>query len=384
MHRKLAALVFALTLPLWAEAGVAQERSTYREEEPRAPELAAGAWALTDLRSGEYLAGENASRRLPIASTTKIMLALVVLEDMDPEEEVAVSEEAAVFAQPLYSNIGLRVGDTLSVRELLMAALISSGDDAAYALAEHAGDGSVERFVGKMNRKAKELGLEDTRFENPVGFDAPGHYSTARDLAVMARTALRYPGFREIVRSRYAAITTPDREILLENTNDLLFSYPHATGVKTGTTPAAGPSLVASAADGDESYVSVVLNAEGSRFAATVEALEFGFGSFDREELVVRGERYAEAAVPYRRGESVDLVAARSVEDLIGEGARVEREVEVMEELPRSAEPGETLGEVVVRVDGERVGESPLVTPEGYERTSLWERLWYTVEGFFE
>src|SRR5215210_7565579 len=111
------------------------------------PEVAARAWALTDLRSGEYLAGENSSERLPIASTTKIMSALVVLKKANLDEEVTVSEDAAAYATPAYSNVGLLPGDTLSVRELLMATLISSGDDAAYALAEHVGGGGGEAGV---------------------------------------------------------------------------------------------------------------------------------------------------------------------------------------------------------------------------------------------
>jgi D-alanyl-D-alanine carboxypeptidase len=132
-----------------------------------APDVAARAWALTDVRSGEVLAGENASARLPMASTTKIMVALVALEEANLEEEVTVSEEAAAFANSAYSNVGLLAGDVLSVRELLMATMISSGD------------GSVQRFVEKMNREAEVSGLDNTHFENPVGFDARDQYSTS-------------------------------------------------------------------------------------------------------------------------------------------------------------------------------------------------------------
>lgn len=125
------------------------------------PELEAGSWALADLRSGELLVREDAKARLPMASTTKIM--------------------AAAFATPAYSTVGLVAGETLSVRELLMATMISSGDDAAYTLAEHlGGEAGVEDFVGEMNREAERLGLADTRFENPVGLDAYGHHTSAR------------------------------------------------------------------------------------------------------------------------------------------------------------------------------------------------------------
>jgi D-alanyl-D-alanine carboxypeptidase len=349
-----------------------------------APDVAARAWALTDVRSGEVLAGENSSARLPMASTTKIMVALVTLQETNLEEEVTVSEEAAAFASAPYSNVGLVAGDTLSVRELLMATMISSGDDAAYALAEHLGDGSAQRFVEEMNREAEAFGLEDTHFENPVGFDARGQYSSARDLARMTHLAMGYPEFREMVGTTYASITTRDREIPLTTTNDLLFTYPPATGVKTGTTPGAGPSLVASAAAEDESYVSVILDAREDRFGASIRALEHGFAAYDRVDLVVEGERYARADVPYRRGETVDLEAKESVDGLVDGGSDVEREVRVLEDLPVSARPGTELGEVVVRVDGEQVGESPLVARRGYDEASLWERVWYTVQGVWK
>lgn len=348
------------------------------------PRLAASAWTLTDVRSGEHLAGENPDERLPMASTTKIMLALIAFEEANLDEEVTISEDAASFATPAYSNVGLYPGDVLSVRELLMAALISSGDDAAYALAEHlGGEGGVEAFVARMNEAAAARGLEDTRFENPVGLDADGHYSSARDLAEMTRLAMSYPGFREMVGTTYASITTRDREIPLANTNELLFTYAPATGVKTGTTPAAGPSLVASAASRDESYISVVLD-DADRFNGSMRLLEYGFAAHDRRDLVVDGRPYARADVPYRRGETVPLVAQESVAGLVDGASDVEREVRVMKELPRSAKPGTRLGEISVAVDGEKVGETALVASKGYEKASIGERVWYTASGLWK
>ena len=197
----------------------------------------------------------------------------------------------------------------------------------------------------------------------------------------MTRLAMSYPEFREMVSTTYATISTRDREIPLTNTNDLLFTYPPATGVKTGTTPEAGPSLVASAAADNESYLFVILDAREDRFAASIRELEHGFATYERVDLVNEGQRCARAEVPYRRGETVDLVAKESVEGLVGGNSEVEREVRVSEDLPGSARPVTELGEVVVEVDGRRVGESPLVARRGYEEASLWERVWYTVEG---
>jgi len=376
------ALVAALVLFVlpWTAGGAWAQENEAREVP--ALEVSAGAWAMTDLRSGEYLVGEGASTELSMASTTKIMAALVALQT-DLDEEVTVSEEAAAFAVPAYSNVGLLPGDVLSARELLMATMISSGDDAAYALAEHVGDGSVESFVGMMNERGEEMGLRNTSFENPVGFDARGHHTSAGDLAEMTRVAMEDPAFREMVSTEYATIATPYREIPLTNTNELLFAYQPATGVKTGTTPAAGKSLVSSATMGDEEYAFVILDAGEDRFAASRRAFEHAFAAYDRTDLVVEGRSYAGSDVPYRRGEKIDLAAAGGVEGLVDASPKVEREVSVVKDPPATARPGTELGEVVVRVDGEKVGESPLVVRRGYEEASLWERVWYTVEGVF-
>jgi serine-type D-Ala-D-Ala carboxypeptidase (penicillin-binding protein 5/6) len=193
VHIRRVALVAALFLTaLLSTAQPARAQEDGAEEVPPL-EVSARAWAVTDLRTGEYLAGSGASEPLPMASTTKVMGALVALET-DLDEEVTVSEEAAAFAVPAYSNVGLLPGDVLSARELLMASMISSGDDAAYALTEHVGGGSVERFVGMMNERAEEMGLEETSFENPVGFDA-------RRSARWSRRGTR-PSPRRTARSR--------------------------------------------------------------------------------------------------------------------------------------------------------------------------------------
>jgi serine-type D-Ala-D-Ala carboxypeptidase (penicillin-binding protein 5/6) len=231
---KTARLFAALALALLLQ-GVAAPGALAQAE----PGMGARSWVLADAQSGEYLAGKNASERLSMGSTDKIMVALVALRlvesgEADLEDEVTISEDAAAFATPLYSNVGLFAGDTVSMRELLAAALIPSGNDAAYALAEHlGGEAGVDGFVERMNREAELLGLEDTRFENPTGLDARGQYSSARDLAAMAREAWEYALFRELVATDYTTITTQDREIELVSTNELLLTYPPATGVKS-------------------------------------------------------------------------------------------------------------------------------------------------------
>jgi D-alanyl-D-alanine carboxypeptidase (penicillin-binding protein 5/6) len=380
-------LILLLLSPVSSpDRAAAQE--TKPQAPPGAPKLNAGSWTLIDADTGLYLAGKNPDERVSIASTTKIMVALVALEeDVDMDEQVIVSEKAASYAGSVYSNIGLYPYDRVSVRDLLTAALVPSGTDANYALAEHLGDGSVDEFVAKMNDKAKELGLENTHFANPAGIDAPGNYSSAADLAKITREAMKYPEFREIVNMPEATISTQDRDIDVVTTNLLVlpnsgYDYGPATGAKTGTSAQAGFCVVATAHSGDESYIAVVLDAAGDlqRFEAARTALEYGFGEYEREPLVERQEPYAELELPYRRGETVKLVAAKDVTALAGPGLKVVRR-KTTQEAPASAKAGRKVGTVEVSVEGRSVGSSPLVVQKGYEAASIWQKVTYLAGG---
>jgi D-alanyl-D-alanine carboxypeptidase (penicillin-binding protein 5/6) len=283
-----------------------------------------------------------------------------------------------------YSNVGLVKGERLSVRELLVASLVPSGTDAVYALAEHLGGGGgkagVENLVEEMNRKADSMGLENTHFENPAGLDAREHYSSARDLATITRKAMEYPEFREMVDTKQTTISTQNRVIDVFNTNDLLYAYEPANGVKTGTSPEAGPSLVAAAKEGDESYVAVVLGAESEeyRFEAARKILEHGFDGYERRPLVRDGQVYAEVRLPYRQQESTGLVATADVLGPAGPGLEVERRIRVGE-APMAAKADQELGTVEVLVNGQSIGSSPLITKSGYDEASLWTKARYAV-----
>jgi D-alanyl-D-alanine carboxypeptidase (penicillin-binding protein 5/6) len=380
------ALLLLLSPVSSPDRAAAQEKTP--EAPPGAPKLNAGSWALIDADSGLYLAGKDPDEQVPIASTTKIMVALVALDEgVDFGEQVTVSEDAAAYAGSIYSNVGLYPYDRVSVGDLLTATLVPSGTDAVYALTEHLGDGSVDEFVARMNDKAKELGLENTHFETPAGIDARGDSSSATDLATITREAMKHPEFRKIVDDPEATISTQDREIDVFTTNLLVapgsgLDYGPATGVKTGTSPQAGPCLVASATSGDESYITVVLDAaeDLQRFEAGRTALEYGFGEYESEPLVEREAPYAEVELPYRRGEMVKLVAAKDVSALAGPGLKVERRT-TKEEAPPSAETGSKLGTVTVSVEGRNVGSSPLVVQKGYEEASLWQKVTYLAGG---
>lgn len=339
------------------------------------PPVAGRAVLVANGQTGELLHTRNEDRRLPMASITKLMTALVTLERARPAEVVTVSGRAPSIGE---SSIFLQPGEQLPVRDLVAAALIQSANDAAFALAAHVGAGSVARFVRLMNEEAAELGLDDTRYVRPDGLDVPNHYSSAEDSFELARRAMEEPLVRRLVRKRAARITGGRS---LRNTNDLLPKFPGLFGVKTGHTDLAGWSQVAAARRDGVAIYAVILGSPGRarRNADLAKLLEWGFDQYGRVTLIRGGERYASAAIPFS-DERVGLVAAQGAERLIrlSDGVRfVERVVAPgMVDLP--VERGEKLGEVVV-LEGERVvARRPLVATRAVHELGFGNRMgWY-------
>jgi D-alanyl-D-alanine carboxypeptidase (penicillin-binding protein 5/6) len=212
------------------------------EELPAKPSIRASALYLVELKSGRVLLEKDPTRRLPPASLTKIMTALVALESAPLQEVVKIDRRALVHQ----SSLKFQPGEEFLLRDLLTAMLVSSANDACEAVAWHIG-GDDKRFVAKMNERARALGLKNTHFANPCGFDAPGHYSTAADLAKLTEQALHEPIFPMMVRTLIRDISTVDgaRRMSLHSTNELLLD-PDVNGVKTGYTSNAGRCLIAS------------------------------------------------------------------------------------------------------------------------------------------
>ncbi|NOT22805.1 MAG: D-alanyl-D-alanine carboxypeptidase [Nitrospiraceae bacterium] len=209
---------------------------------PDRPVVKAAALYMVELKSGRVLLEKDATRRLPPASLTKIMTALVALEAASPQQVVQVDRRAIVHR----SSLKLQAGEQFLLRDLLTAMLVTSANDACEAIAWHVG-GTTDRFVSMMNERARTLGLENTHFANACGFDAPGHYSTATDLAKLTEHALEVPAISMMVRTVTRDIATVDgsRQVSLHTTNELLLD-PDVTGVKTGYTSKAGRCLIAS------------------------------------------------------------------------------------------------------------------------------------------
>jgi D-alanyl-D-alanine carboxypeptidase len=239
---------------------------------PEPPELSAAAWIVVDTETAVTLAEENPDEERPMASVTKLMTALVVRQHADLEERIRISEVAADIGE---AEVGLVAGEVWSVRDLLAAVLVRSGNDAAVALAEHVG-GSVEGFAELMNDHAVELGLEHSHFVNPHGLDEEGHYTSARDLSVMASAVLDDPVLAQLTRTRLIrfkpAPTGTDR--IVGNTNRLLGKYPGVTGLKTGYTNDAGRVLVTAIEAEGRVFVTVVMGSD-DHFADTSALLDY-------------------------------------------------------------------------------------------------------------
>lgn len=257
-------------------------------------DLTAAAAVLMDAKTGEVLYAHNPDEPLPPASVTKILTALVILERGRLTDTVVVSAEAARVGG---FRLGLRRGQQISLEDLLAAILIRSANDAATAAAEHVGHG-LEGFVSLMNAKAEELGMLHSHFANPHGLDEPGHFTTARDLAVLTRVALDQSAFARLVRTRETSVTiwNPGRRgpvaraRLILSHNKLLGRVDGADGVKTGYTDGAGRCLVASASRGEQRMIAVLLN-DPRRWSDAASLLEYGFEAVGSAAGVRDGDR---------------------------------------------------------------------------------------------
>jgi serine-type D-Ala-D-Ala carboxypeptidase (penicillin-binding protein 5/6) len=336
------------------------------------PQVAARAWLVENAATGEVLLRHNDHARVPIASITKLMTVLVALERTRPTDVVTVSPQAAAVGE---SSLSLRAGERIAVGDLVEAALIQSANDAAWALAVHAGGGSAERFVGLMNAKARALRLRETRFVRPDGLDVAGHVSSARDVTRLARIAMQHPTIRSVVARR----TDTAAGRTLRTWNDLLGRFPGLVGVKTGHTNDAGWSQVAAVRGRGLTLYATILGSptRGGRNADLAELLEWGLDQYRRVDLVSMRRVYARAETPYGRG-SVPLVAERPLRRLVRTGRPVVERIVA----PRSADlpvrRGERLGLVRIFVAGKLVGSRPLVAARSVGEPGFFARARWT------
>ncbi|MBR5471013.1 MAG: D-alanyl-D-alanine carboxypeptidase [Oscillibacter sp.] len=307
---------------------------------------------LMDADSGRVLYEQNADKRMLIASTTKIMTALVAIRDGDLSDTVKVSRSAAYTEG---SSMYLKEGERLTLETLLYGLMLCSGNDAAVAVAEHVG-GSVERFVQRMNETAKELGLHDTSFANPNGLDAETHYSTARDMARLACAAMENETLRRIVSTK--SVTIGGRT--MTNHNKLLSYQEGCIGLKTGYTKAAGRTLVSCAEKNGQRLVAVTLQ-DGNDWADHQMLFDYGFSTYPACRGAVLGQVVTRNSVENGLEGEVPLVAADNFSWPLAAGEKLEMRVELTEPLRAPVPAGRCAGEAVFFLHGEEVGRVGLI-----------------------
>jgi D-alanyl-D-alanine carboxypeptidase (penicillin-binding protein 5/6) len=335
------------------------------------PQLAdARAWYVVNATNGDVLAQHAAGERVPIASITKLMTVIVALQHLQPDEIVTVTKGAAQVGE---SRIPLRAGQRISVHDLLEGALIQSANNAADALAAAAAQGDIQTFVGWMNTRARQLGLRDTHFVRPDGLDAPGHVSSARDVALLARVAMHSPVVREIVAQRSAPIE--NGTFTVHTWNDLLGVFPGVIGVKTGHTSAAGWCEVAAVRRPGYTIYAVVLGVptRGQRNDDLRRLLAWGARQY-RPVWLVRARTYAWAAAPYGR-RPVALLATKPVLQVVRVHAPLVERVVAPAEVSLPVIQGEVLGRVEIWRGRRLLATRPLVAGRSVAKPGVGGRL---------
>jgi len=339
------------------------------------PDCSAGASILVCADTGAVLCEHNADEPMLIASTTKIMTALVVLENAAPEDPVVISRESTLVEG---SSMYLREGETYTVEQLLYGLMLCSGNDAADALARHVA-GDISAFSDLMNAKARELGMISSSFQNPHGLDAEGHYSTARDLATLMCAAMALPEFVKIVSTRSYSLNG----LTYVNHNKLLWQYEGMLGGKTGYTMAAGRILVTCARREGLTLVCVTI-ADPDDWNDHIALLDWGFETWCCEKISPRDQQLRLHVISGESG----FVPLTETEDFYVFHAR-DAAVELKYELPRfvyaPVTEGAEAGALLVYVDGELTARCALAYAAGVAqaqgvRLSAWERFklgWY-------
>lgn len=324
-------------------------------------ELSAQACALVEAESGQVLWSRNGAEPLPMASTTKIMTAMLAVEQGDLERQVVIPSQAQGVEG---SSIGLQAGETMTMKQLLQGLMMESGNDAAVAVAILV-DGSVEAFVEHMNRRAAELGLIQTSFANPNGLPAEGHRTTAEELGKLAAAAMKLPDFAEIVSTRTAQIpfrNEAGKQRWLTNSNKLLRMCEGADGVKTGFTKAAGRCLVSSAVRDGHRIICVTLN-DPNDWEDHMALLDFAFSNL--EEMILAEAETVRVQLPVA-GEQQNVLAVNAGRaQWVGfPDGEIRQEICAPSFVYAPIRRGQQLGTVRWMRNGEVLAELPLLAAE--------------------
>ncbi|MBU8612376.1 MULTISPECIES: D-alanyl-D-alanine carboxypeptidase DacF [Bacillus] len=374
MKRLLSTLLIGIMLLTFAPSAFA------KQDGKRLSELAheAKSAVLIERDTGKVLYNKNSNERLAPASMTKIMTMLLIMEALDKgkikmSDKVRTSEHAASMGG---SQIFLEPGEEMTVKEMLKGIAIASGNDASVAMAEFI-SGSEEEFVQKMNKKAKELGLKNTSFKNPTGLTEEGHYSSAYDMAIMAKELLKYESITKFTGTYedYLRENT-DKKFWLVNTNRLIKFYPGVDGVKTGYTGEAKYCLTASAKKGNMRAIAVVFGASTpkERNAQVTKMLDFAFSQYETHPLYKRNETVAKVKVKKGKQKLIELSTSEPISILTKKGEDmndVKKEIKMKDNISAPIQKGQELGTLVLKKDGEVLAESPVAAKEDMKKAGF-------------
>ena len=350
---------------------------------PPPPQVAGTAWVLIDYASGNVLAGSGYDTRLEPASITKVMTSYVVAAEIaggkvKADDQVMMSENAwrtgGAGTDGSYS--GFEVNKTAPLEQMEKGMAIQSGNDAAIALAEHVA-GSEDSFASLMNSYAARIGMKNSHFVNATGLSAPGHYSTAHDLALLGRAFIRdYPGtyaYNKIKEFTVGPITQPNRNLLL-------WRDPSVDGIKTGHHSGAGYCLMASAKRGDQRLISVVMGStsEAQRASDSLALLNWGFRFFETHQLYDAGKAIAKQKVWKGDADEVNLGVAEPMLVTVPRGryAQLKPSMDVPKSLVAPIKKGQEIGSVKVMLDGKVIAQRPLVAMNAIGEGGFFKRLW--------
>jgi D-alanyl-D-alanine carboxypeptidase len=351
-------------------------------QEPQNLAASAQAAILMDADTGRVLFAKNADKEMKIASLTKIMTAIIAIEQGKLDDLVEIKPSAVGVEG---SSIYLKAGEKIPLETLLYGLMLRSGNDAAVAIAEHIG-GSVEGFVYLMNEKAMYLGLQHTHFANPHGLDVPDHYSSARDLALLTQYALKNPTFQKIISTQVKTVPWPGEKWYRKfyNKNKILKLYKWANGVKTGYTKQAKRTLVSSAMRDGLKLIAVTLN-DGNDWQDHIDLFEYGFRNYKKVPVVEEGEVIQKTDIRINDDETLMITAGRTVSLPLTEEERKNVQIEPIITFPLSQvkESGVEVGSARVIVNGEVLATVPLVSSLQKEKNVLdqWLEVLFSVWG---
>lgn len=357
---------------------------------PSPPELAASSWALMDASTGKLLVAHDADTRLPPASLTKMMTAYIVEQEIErgsisDSDKVTISENAWRTGG---SRMFVREGTQVTVENLLRGLVVQSGNDASVALSEYVA-GSESAFADLMNQQAQRLGMKNTHYMNPTGLPHDNHYSTAHDLAILARHIIQdYPDHYKVYSEKYFTYNG----IRQPNRNRLLWRDPDVDGLKTGHTEAAGYCLVASAKKQDTRLIAVVMGTESdeARAAETQRLLNYGFRFYQTRKLYDAGSVLNQARVWGGASDTVRLGVQNDVTMTVPRGSadNLTARLNLPETLHAPIQAGQQVGSLEIKSGDEVLGQEPLVALEGVEEGSIFKRVWDSivlfVQGLFD